>query len=127
MMKREEASGVDGDTHATRRERNSKSGTLGDWGIQEARTWPTRAASRFSRILDNPDVPVRFRAVPLKRVRLPPGFLILFPRTRGAEPCPLICLLTYLSIPRTRGAKENAARPPQKRSSGTQFGGLKNT
>jgi hypothetical protein len=80
MKKSEEASGVDGDTHATRRERNSKSGTLGDWGIQEARPWPTRAASHdLAGFWTTRDVPVLFRAVSLKRVQLPPGFLICSP------------------------------------------------
>jgi hypothetical protein len=80
MMKSEEASSMDGDMHATRRERNSKSGTSGNWGRHRK---PDRSRQgrqlRFSRILDNPDVPVLFRAVSLKRVQLPPGFLICSP------------------------------------------------
>jgi hypothetical protein len=85
MKKSEEASGVDGDTHATRRERNSKSGTLGDWGIQEARPWPTRAAShdlagfwttRMSRFYSGPYRSSGFNS------RLGSSFV---PRLSGAE------------------------------------------
>jgi hypothetical protein len=128
MMKSEEASGVDGDTHATRRERNSKSGTLGDWGIQETRPWPTRAAShdlagfwatRMSRFDSGPYRSSGFDS------RLASSFC--FPAHAGLNRPRAWCSVGSISIPRTRGAKENAARPPQKRSSGTQFGGLKNT
>ena len=115
MMKSEEASGVDGDTHATRRERNSKSGTLGDWGIQEARPWPTRAAShdlagfwttRMSRFYSGPYRSSGFNS------RLAPSFV---PRTRGAESgCSRISASISSCSPHARGKRKRRPISSQK-------------
>jgi hypothetical protein len=107
MMKSEEASSMDDDMHATRRERNSKSGTLGDWGIQEARPWPTRAAShdlagfwttRMSRFDSGPYRSSGFNS------RLASSFV---PRLSGAESgCSRISTSISSCSPHARGKRK---------------------